>query len=153
MLGDTGTSTLPLHTIRDTQEKVTKDISNNHATRAYSTSFQAQSFLCVTYTFKIKQFCIWNRKSVLGYRLEDPGFGSRQLQEISPFSKSPRPALRPIQPSIQWVPGSFQGVKLPGNEIAHSPSSSEVKNVWNCTSAPPICLQGVGRDQFTSTSL
>ena len=153
MLGDTGTSTLPLHTIRDTQGKVTKDIGNNHATRAYSTLFQAKSFLCVTYTFKIKNFCIWNRNSVLGYRLEEPGFGSRQVQEIFPFSKSSTPVLGPIQPPIQWVPGSFLGVKQPGSEIAHSPSSAEVRNVWNSTSAPPICLQGEGRDQFTSTSL
>ena len=62
--------------------------------------------------------------------------------------------MGPIQPPIQWVLGSFLGVKQPGSETAQSPSSSaEVKNVWSCTSAPPICLEGVGRDQFTSTSL
>jgi len=38
-------------------------------------------------------------------------------------------ALGPTQPPIQWVPGgSFLGVKRPGREAHHSPSTSvEVK--------------------------
>jgi hypothetical protein len=42
----------------------------------------------------------------------------------------PRPALGPIQPPVQWVPGALSlGVKWPGREADHSPlSSAEVKN-------------------------
>jgi hypothetical protein len=41
-----------------------------------------------------------------------------------------RPALRPTQTPIQWVPGALSlGVKRPGREADHSPlSSAEVKN-------------------------
>jgi hypothetical protein len=47
-------------------------------------------------------------------------------------------ALGPTQPPIQWVTGGlFLGVKRPGCEADHSPSSSsEVKNAWRYTSTP-----------------
>jgi hypothetical protein len=43
-----------------------------------------------------------------------------------------------FQPPIQWVPRALSmGVKLPGREADHSPSSSaEVKNAWICASIP-----------------
>jgi hypothetical protein len=37
-------------------------------------------------------------------RLDDPGFESRQAQEIIPCSKTSRPALRPTHPPVQWIP-------------------------------------------------
>jgi hypothetical protein len=44
----------------------------------------------------------------------------------------------------------FPGVKRPGQEVDHSPpSSAKVKNEWSCTTAPPVCLLGVGRDKYT----
>jgi hypothetical protein len=47
--------------------------------------------------------------------------------------------------------GSLPGVKRPGREVNHSlPSSAEVKNEWNYTSAPHTCLLGVDRENFTS---
>jgi hypothetical protein len=53
-----------------------------------------------------------------------PEFGPRQGQEILVFSTTSRP-----QPTLQWVPGLFPGVKRPGNEADHPPpSSAEVKN-------------------------
>jgi len=40
--------------------------------------------------------------------------------------------------------GSFREVKRPGREVNHKPpSSTEVKNGWSCTSAPPMHLHGV----------
>jgi len=56
-----------------------------------------------------------------------------------------RPILGPTQPSIKCLPGVLPaGVKWPGLEADHSPSSSaEFKNAWRCTSTPPICLHGV----------
>ena len=38
------------------------------------------------------------------FGLDDPGFESRQLQEISCAPKSSRPAVELTQPSVQWVP-------------------------------------------------
>jgi hypothetical protein len=47
------------------------------------------------------------------------------------FITASRPALRPTQPPIQWVPGDVSlGVMQSGCESDHSPpSSAEVKNV------------------------
>jgi hypothetical protein len=52
----------------------------------------------------------------------------------------PRPALEPTRPAIQQVPGE----KWLGCEVDHSPpSNSNIKNAWNYTSTPPICLHGM----------
>jgi hypothetical protein len=58
------------------------------------------------------------------------------------FSTSFRPALRPIQSPIQWVPGVLSPrVKHPGNEADHLPPPSvEVKKMWIYTSTPPYTL-------------
>jgi hypothetical protein len=48
------------------------------------------------------------------------------------------------------VPSGYRvGIKQPGRDVDHSPpSSSEVKNEWSYTSAPPMCFQGVDRGNF-----
>jgi hypothetical protein len=48
------------------------------------------------------------------------------------------PTLRPIQPSIQSVPGyPSPGLKRPERDAVHSPpSSADVKNVWSYTFTP-----------------
>jgi hypothetical protein len=58
------------------------------------------------------------------------------------FFTSSRPALGPTQPPIQWVPGALSlGVKRPGREADHSPSTSaEVKKMWLYTSTPPYAF-------------
>jgi hypothetical protein len=49
------------------------------------------------------------------------------------FTPASRPALGPIQPPTQGVPG----VKRPGREADYSSvSSAGVKNTWNYTSTP-----------------
>jgi hypothetical protein len=41
-------------------------------------------------------------------------------------------------PPIKWVPGYLSlGLKRPGREADHSPTSAEVKKTWIYTSAPP----------------
>jgi len=47
---------------------------------------------------------------------------------------------------------SFPRLTRPGREVFHSsPSSYEIKNEWNYTSSPPLCLHGVDRENFTVT--
>jgi hypothetical protein len=54
------------------------------------------------------------------------------------------------QPPIQVVLGFFLGVKQPEREVNYLlPSSAELKYEWSYTSAPPICLYGVGRENCT----
>jgi hypothetical protein len=71
------------------------------------------------------------------------------------FSESSRPALRPTQPPIQWVPWALSlGIKRPGREADHSPPiSAEVKKTWVYISTPAyafiaLCLIK-HRDNFT----
>jgi hypothetical protein len=41
------------------------------------------------------------------------------------FAIASRPALGPTQPPIQWVQGALSpGIKWPGHEVDHSPTSS-----------------------------
>jgi hypothetical protein len=87
---------------------------------------------------------IMKRPIELCYGLDGRGFESRQGLEFF-FTTASGPALESTQPPIRWVQGALSlGVKLPGHEADHSPSSSaEVKNAWSYTSTPPICLHGV----------
>lgn len=68
--------------------------------------------------------------------LVDPGFESRQRKGIFLSSETFKSTLRPTQPPIQWIRGSFHGMKAAGTCIA------EVKDEWNSkpTSAPRICM-------------
>ena len=48
----------------------------------------------------------------------------------------------------------FADVNRPRREVDHSPPPNvKVKNEWSYTSAPPICLNYVDRDNFTVTLL
>jgi len=62
------------------------------------------------------------------------------------FSSSPCPERLWGPPSLLFngYGGSFSGGKAAGGEAEHAlPSSAEVKNVWGCSSTPPIRLHGV----------
>ena len=69
--------------------------------------------------------------------------------------------LLPKYSDHHWIPPSLlfigyrnplSGVKRPGREMNHSPTSSaEGKNGWSYTSAPPVCLYGVDWEKFTFT--
>jgi hypothetical protein len=72
-----------------------------------------------------------------GPRAGRPGFGSRQGQEIFLFSTVSRPALRPTQPPIQWVPWAFPPwVKQPGRNLHLLPRS---RNSNSTPHAPSWC--------------
>jgi hypothetical protein len=71
------------------------------------------------------------------------------------FATASRQALVPTQPPIQWVPAAnTPGIKRPGREADHSPSSSaDVQSTWSYTSTPPyVFMEGYlvkHRDNFT----
>jgi hypothetical protein len=56
-----------------------------------------------------------------------------------------RMALGPTQPPLQWVPGALSlGVKRPGRETDHSPTSNvEVKECMELYLHYPVRLHGV----------
>jgi hypothetical protein len=72
-------------------------------------------------------------------------FDSRRGLGIFLFDTMSRPALWPIQPPIEWVPGVlFMGVKRPGREADHSsPYSAEVKEYVDLYFHFPIHLHGM----------
>jgi hypothetical protein len=80
-----------------------------------------------------------------------PGFDSRQGLGFFSFATASRPALRPIQPPIKWVPG----VQRPGSEADHSSPSRPEVNACSCISTPPIHLHGAvlvkHRNNYTFT--
>jgi len=90
-----------------------------------------------------------SRDSVVSI-MYDSEFEYKQGQEILLFFKSPRPALRPTQPPIQWVPVAHSlGIKWPDREIYYLlPSSTEVKTEWSCKSHPPIRSYGADRNKY-----
>jgi hypothetical protein len=71
---------------------------------------------------------------VSDYGLDDRAIGVRSpagAKDFFPVASLSRPALRPTQPPVQWIPGVLSpGVKArPGRDADHSPpSSAEVVN-------------------------
>jgi len=60
-----------------------------------------------------------------GYGLDGPGIESRWSRDFPHLS---RPALRPIQPPVQWVPDISRGKERQGRDADPlSPSSAVVK--------------------------
>jgi len=66
-------------------------------------------------------------------------------EKIFLSSETPRPALGPTFPALQWILGFFCGVKL----TTYLSSSAVVKNEWSYMSIPPIRLHGADRDIFS----
>jgi hypothetical protein len=83
---------------------------------------------------------------------EEQWFNSKQGQEIFLFSTEPTLLQEPNQPHIQQAQGGISlGVKQPGCEANHSPTSSEkVKNAWSYTSTPHALLS-TGTSPFPNT--
>jgi hypothetical protein len=89
----------------------------------------------------------------LRHRLDDQGTADRlprSYKRFFPFSQPPDRLWRPPGLLLNGYRGSFLGVKRIGRGVEHGlPTGAEVKNEWNYTSAPPICIHGVDRDNFT----
>jgi hypothetical protein len=93
---------------------------------------------------ELSQYCV---------RLQawQPGFDRWQRQRIFPLASVPRSAVRPTQPSIQWIPRSFPGVKArPGRDAGHSPPSSvKVKSTSYTSSLLVACMAIAGQLYFS----
>jgi hypothetical protein len=90
------------------------------------------TYIYLIYTYDLREmeqrsrYSDWLRARRPRARSSSPG-----KVKIFLLSTSSRSVLRPIQPPIQWVTGLSSGLKRPGHEADHSPSSSaEVKNTW-----------------------
>lgn len=83
------------------------------------------------------------------YRLNDPEFEFRQGQEN--FCIPKRLNRHFCQPAFYSMGTScFPTVMRLGREVGHStPTSAKVRNAWSSISAPPIRLDGVGRNILT----
>jgi hypothetical protein len=87
------------------------------------------------------------------------GFDSRRGLWIFLFTTASRRALEPIQPPIQWEPGTLSlRVKRLDREADHSPPISvKLKNAWSYTSTPQYAFMAwcsvkeKHRDNFTFT--
>jgi len=79
----------------------------------------------------------------MGWTIRLWRFDSWQRLGIFLFSTASRLAPGPTQPPPQWEPGALSpGVKWPGHEANHSPSSSaKFKNAWHYTSTPNTSSQ------------
>jgi hypothetical protein len=81
------------------------------------------------------------------HHLNTPPWRGAQLKHRDnfTFTIASIPVLGPLQPPIQWIPGTFnQGLKRPGRKAGHSPPSrAEVKSAWIYTSILPTRLRGV----------
>jgi len=89
----------------------------------------------------------------LGYGLDDRGSIPDRGRNFFLFVTAFRPALGSTQPPVQLDTAALSpGVKRPACETDNaSPSSTEVKNAWSCTSTPqcafvenlPLTYKGV----------
>jgi len=69
---------------------------------------------------------------------------------LSAGAKYPDSLWGPSSLQVSGHRDSFPVVKWPGRNVDHSlASGDEVRNEWRYTSAPPICPDGVDRDNFT----
>jgi len=88
----------------------------------------------------------------LGYKPDGLEFNCWQKQEIFLFSKNiqtgsgAHPAPNPVGSGVPSL-----GAEQSGDHPLLS--SAEVKNEWSYTTAHPICLHGVDRDNFTSVTI
>jgi hypothetical protein len=89
--------------------------------------------LCVDkYPGQRSHYSDWLRAARPGERSSSP------CEKNFYISMSSRPALRPTQSSIQWIPAAVSpGVKRPRREADHSPpTSADIKKTWVYTLLP-----------------
>jgi hypothetical protein len=65
-----------------------------------------------------QRFCYLLKPACSGYRLDGSGFESRYGKDMFVFSETSKPALRPSQSPIEWVPGARRS----GREVNTHPT-------------------------------
>jgi hypothetical protein len=101
-----------------------------HLYRKYMGHYPDSLWYRLTNFFVHRLLKVCGPGSVVGiataYGLDGPGIDSRWKRDFPHLS---RPALRPTQPPLQWVPGLPGGKVRPGRDADPLlPSSAEVKN-------------------------
>jgi hypothetical protein len=77
------------------------------------------------------------------------GFDPRQRQRIFPLVSVSRPALRPTQPPILWVLGSFPGLKrVRGVTLTTHPYVPTSRMSRSYSSSPPRRLHGIAGEIY-----
>ena len=88
----------------------------------------------------------FGRGAGMAWSIQRLGYGLDGSSKSVVFCLTPRPAVGPMQPPVQCVPG----IKRPGPDTDRSsPSSAGVMNEWIYTISPLTCRHGVGGDNFT----
>jgi hypothetical protein len=87
--------------------------------RNYQRKIFYQTYSISVVSRELSQYSVWLRDKRPGDLSSIPDRGER----IFPLASVSRPALGPIQPPVQWVPGGpFPGAKAqPGRDADHSP--------------------------------
>jgi len=89
---------------------------------------------------------LWNILTGWTVRASNPRTNKRSLLQNKQTSFEADPS------TYTMSTGDSLGVKQPGREAGHSPTSSGgVKNEWKCNSTPPFISYGVYRGTFTFT--
>jgi hypothetical protein len=112
----------------------------------------------VSILLKIKFHWFWSRYNVVSIvtRLRAGRSGVRIPAGGKTLFSAPQPPdwFRASPIISSGYRGSFPGVKLPRRDFDHpSPSVTDAKNEWSCTSAPPIHFHGANRHNFIFTLL
>jgi hypothetical protein len=103
-----------------------------HATAPW---WLGQKWVYIFHTWSLHSSCINLSVLILGISIQT---AQQQLQKENfhslsnhSYRSTPRTALGPTQPPIQWVPGALSlGVKWLGREADHSPPSSSEVTEW-----------------------
>jgi hypothetical protein len=89
-------------------------------------------------------------QSVYWLQTGQSGFGPWQRQKIFSLVSVSRPALKPTQPPIQWVPAVLPGLKRSRGVMLTIPLMPRSKMSKSCVSSPPLRVHGTaGQRNFT----
>jgi hypothetical protein len=120
------------------EENGPKNLTARHCNTTFQYWQSEGDFMGCMGTFRIRDSAVG---IATGYGLDDRSSSPGRVKNLL-FSTLFIPVLGSTQPPIQWVPGAFSlGLKRPGREADHSPSTSaQVKKMRIYTSTRPYAF-------------